>query len=101
LPFGELLIRLPDNATCQLGDRSIALHVSGKGHGLKELLEFFAAQVTIQEDFSQKARSDNFAGMNRNYSDTTVRMLEEMMAAFDPNCFKSRTAQNDYDFLSR
>jgi len=71
------------------------------GNGLEELLEVFAAQVTIEENFRQKAGPDVFAGVNGDYCDATIRMLEEMMAALDANHIESGVPQNNDDFLSR
>jgi hypothetical protein len=65
------------------------------------LLKFFSAQIAIEENFRQKPRSDYFAGINGNNCDTAVSMLEEMMAAFNSNHFKSRTPQGCDGFPSR
>jgi hypothetical protein len=70
------------------------------GNGLEELLEVFPAQVTIEGNFRKKAGPDDFTGVNEDYCDAAIRMLEEMMAALDANHIKSGVAQSNYDVLS-
>ncbi len=56
-------------------------------------MEVFAAQVTIEENFRQKAGPDDFTGVNGDHCDAAIRMLEEMMAALDANHIESGVAQ--------
>jgi hypothetical protein len=46
-------------------------------------LKFLIANFAVTENLCHQAGADGFAGMHRNYCNSSVRMLEEVVASLD------------------
>jgi hypothetical protein len=57
------------------------------------LFDFFSSQIAISENLGEKTSSDGFSTMYRDYSTSSIRMLEEMMTAPLTNIFKPEFPQ--------
>jgi hypothetical protein len=55
--------------------------------------KFFKLNFHVLENFVEQTRSDDFTGMNGNNRSAPVRMLEEMMTAFDAQYDKTSVTQ--------
>ena len=58
--------------------------------------QIFNFDLNIFEYLVKKTWADDFAGMDRDNGAATVGVLEEMMAALDPNDPKARVMKSSY-----
>jgi hypothetical protein len=56
----------------------------------KETFEFFNGNFTIAQYLAHQATTDCFSCMDRHYHATSILVLQEMMASFYPDQFKTR-----------
>ena len=62
--------------------------------------EFFHRHFDVAENGSEKARTNNFPRMHWNGSYSSIRMLQENVAATGPNAFEAESLKNAYELFS-
>ena len=61
----------------------------------------FGSYVAIDEDLCEQAWANDFTGVHRNDSSTTVRMLKEMMASLNADNLEAGSGEGSDDLLPR
>lgn len=83
LPNDPRLRRRPTQLSLQPGADPPFAAPNGSG-SLQPLSERLRIHLYIGEDLAQQSRPDGFSGMRRHHGPPAIRVLAEVLAAFDP-----------------